>query len=213
MGHKNRNAQPQTQVQIGRRVATLPTTVPTPGEKLRAHVERNAKAAEELRKLQAENAQLERQLQRERIDRNIEDIGILKVQAGELSKVDALKLGRVLKAKFERHCASGREPRKFDPYDVMNRFMARIGKALPVAPKNANPLDAHLPPPTQAGHVLPADAASRDAAMRASQERGARLREQVLQDREAYNAALRRYGLDNPAFPSVPGNARGGLGQ
>jgi hypothetical protein len=207
MGHKQTNRQPT--IVTGRRVAQPPDTRPGPREKIAARVDRNAKAAEENRKLQAENARLSAQLEKERIDRNIEDIGILKVQAGELSKLDAHKLGNLLKNKFAEHCAAGHAPRKFDPYRPMNEFMARIGKALPPPPKDASPLEAALPPPAQSGRVMPHDRAAADTALREQQERGARQRADVLRDREAYQRRLRELGLTPPDV-GQPGS--GGLG-
>src|SRR5258708_9084369 len=209
MGNRNQQANSgQSAITVGVHAPLPPDMRPGPRDKLAARVDRREKEIQANRELQAENARLTRQLETERIDRNLEDIGILKVQAGELTRLDALRLGRTLKAKFEKHCAAGLEPRKFDPYRPMNEFMARIGKALPPAPKNGNGLTANLPPPSQAGRVLPQDRAADDAKQREAQERGARLRAEVLRDRQAYQDALKRHGLSDPTV-GTPGPGRG----
>jgi hypothetical protein len=211
----NKNQQARQQVQIGRRVATLPA-IASPAAKLAARVERDAKAAEATRKLQAENAQLRRDNEFFQAEKDVEKIlvgpgdgspGLIELR--KLSKIQVHALTNALNGGLARHKAKNLPARAFDAWAVINREMVRFEKAVPPPPKNASPTLAALPPPGPLGHVAVNDRAAQDARRRAEQERGAKLREQVMNDRAAYRRRLAELGLQDPSIESMPGGSSG----
>jgi hypothetical protein len=208
MGKKNRQQQQAPSVTVGRNQRTPP--ILTAQDKLRARVEAKAKADVRVRELEAENAQLRRDQEFHALDRQCEEILKLRIAALKLTPTEIHRQANALNGAMARHKAKGLPAKRFDPYAVLNRDAERHGRAVPTTPKDANPLEAQLPPPSQEGHTMPNDAAAREAQHREAQERGARLRKQVLEDRQAYQEALRRHGLLDPAIGSTPG--LGGLG-
>jgi hypothetical protein len=213
MSSQTRQQHPLGQViTVGRHQRNLPV-VDKIATVLAARVERNAKAAETVQKLQQERDDLTRRLERQRVDHNISDAAVQRIRDLGLSKSEARRLAHVLNAKFARHCdQKGLPPKEFDAYAAMSGFLARIGKALPI--KDGNPLaGSPLPPARQEGAILPHDKAADLASRSAYQERSARHREKEIKDKEDFDRRCRALGLENPTLGSVQGDARGGLGR
>jgi|HubBroStandDraft_2_1064218.scaffolds.fasta_scaffold79156_2 hypothetical protein len=210
MGKKNRQQQQAPTVTVGRHQRTPPP--PTTAGRLAAQVDRRAKESAAVRELQRKLAAEEAAHEATKYRHHIDDVILLNKQAMGLDDAAFKSLDRTVEHALEKHLGSGSPLKAFPAYDVVSAWKARHGRALPPAPKDANALTMNLPPPSQEGHTMPNDAAAREAQHREAQERGARLRKQVLEDRRAYQEALRRYGLLDPAIGSTPGDARGGLG-
>lgn len=211
MGQKNKNRQQQQPtVTVGRRQRALPQ--PTAAGKLAAKVEADGRKSARERELERKLAAEEAAHEATKYQHHIDDVVLLNKQEMGLDKIAFVSLDNSVANALKHHVRAGKPLKTFNPYDVISDWKARHGRALPPAPKNGNPLEMQLPPPSQEGIRLPGDAASRAAQHRAAQERGAALRKQVLEDRQAYQDALRRHGLADPVHGSTPGNARGGLG-
>jgi len=208
MGKNNRQAQPT--VTIGRHTRALP--VASPEAILAAQVETREKQSKRERELERQLASEQAAHEATKFKHSIDDTVLLNAQAMKLDKAGLTSLDRTVDHALRDHLKAGKPLKAFDPFAVVSEWKGRHGKAQRLPPKNANPLDAQLPPPAQSGRVMPNDAAAHDARQREAQERGARQREAVMRDREAYRRRLRELGLDDPSIGSTPGDARGGLG-
>ncbi len=199
----------QPTIVMGRHLRAQPDTRPGPREQLAARVERDTKLANENRELKRQLAAEQLAREADKYQHHIDDVVLPNSQAMHLDKVGLTSLDNSVGNALRKHRQLGLPLKDFPVYDVISNWKARHGRAQPPPPKNASPLDAALPPPRQEGRTLPEHAKSRDAAMRESQERGARQREQVMKDREAYQKALAKYGL---ADPSLTGGQVAGSG-
>ncbi len=209
MGQKNRQQQPAApqRVTVGRSQKVPPA--PSPRARLAGQVDRDEKRAKENRDLRAQNAEQAAQIERFKFDQNIEGIALLNIKEAKMSPLDAERLGNTLNARVTAHVARGLPLSKFDPYAVISKFRARLGKAVSPAPQTARAVERNLPPPSQEGRLNPNDASQVLARQEEARERGHRVRERELQDRQKVDAALRKYGLTRGDLP-FPGN--GGLG-
>jgi hypothetical protein len=215
---KNKNGQQQQQqprVTVGRRQRTLPQ--PTAAGERAAQVDRRERESKALREERAKTARLEAELAATKYQHHIEDVVLLNKQEMGLDTIAFVSLDNSVANALKHHVRAGKPLRAFPVYDVISAWKARHGRAVR-RPDPSGSLDQQLPPPAQQGQrrpgqaAVPGDQRSHDEAMRASKEHGARLREQDRNDRESYEAALRRHGLTDPSVGSVPGDPRGYFG-
>jgi len=104
----------------------------------------------------------------------------------------------------------------FDFYAAVKRCEFELGHVAvaPAGMLSGTALDASLPPARGEARapLHDGDATTREQAQRAAAERGRALAEQVRKDREAYRAALRRHGLEDPATGTRGNRSGSGLG-
>lgn len=196
MGDRNRQ-----QATIGRHVRTLP--ILTVADKMRVRVEAAALADERVRKEQAENARLRRDIAFDRQHQaNLEIVG-LRTDALKLTPKEQTREKHVLAGALSRHKSRGEPLKDFDPHEILNEDAIRHGKAMPVAPKDASP--TQLPPSPQEGRVPIHDRAGFVAAQQPYALRSAAHREQELKDRQKLDAWYAAHpGLINPTVGSYP---------
>jgi hypothetical protein len=196
------------QIQLGRRVATLP--VASPAARLASQVETRERKSARERQLERDLAAERAAHEATRYRNSIEETVLLNKQAMGLDAVAFKSLDNTVENAIREHLKAGQPLKAFPVFDVISGWKARHGKAFKPPAKNGNPLEAALPPPRQEGRVLPGDAPSREAAAREAQERGARQRAEVQRDRESYARRLRELGLEDPSLGSH--RTLGGLG-
>lgn len=199
---KPKHEQPAGTAQIGRRIVALPQVQPS-----------SSSARARLRALEQENAELKRAGEHERRERtaekhksDCETVALLNAQATGLDRHGALRVANTVESKRQRFAANpANAGRVFDAYRVTREAIARVtGGPGPV--RDANRLDAHLPPPRSDARNPPSiagndpDAQARERQHNAAAERGRRLREAERVDREAYRQRLRTLGLTDPSI-------------
>jgi hypothetical protein len=206
-----------TRVQIGRHVKVIPERSGT-REQFASQVSERERAAKELRDVRARNEELWAQVERFEFSKNLEEIALLNIKELKLKPLDAEKLGNTLNAALEKWVKAGKPLKAnkatgqpgFDPYAVISKFKERLGRALPLAPRNGSRPES-LPAPAQEGRIAPNDQASHAAKAQAQKEKNERRREEIMRDREAYSRRLRELGLTDPNV-GFPGSGRSGLG-
>jgi hypothetical protein len=201
MGKKNR----QPTITVGRHTRSLP--VASPAAILAAQVETREKQSKRERELERQVAAEQAAHEATKLKHSIDDVVLLNAQAMKLDKAGLVSLDRSVDHALRDHLAAGKALGAFDPFAVVNAWKARHGRAFPLPPKNASPLDAQLPPPRSEARVLPNDRAGHDASLSAYQERSARHRERDVKYRERYDAKLRELGLTPPDV-GFPGNGQ-----
>ncbi len=196
-------------VQVGRTVRTLPSG--TPAGSLAARVAKNAALSAEVRAVTEAEA---RRARKEEIAAHLvvcQDLWYeraveAKGRGNEVSELDYIKGANVIANKHADWVRRGKVLAGFPIYDVIAEELHRIGASAVAPSRDTGTLDAHLPPPASPGrkplHAGPADpdAARREEQFRAGQERGRQQAEKVRQDRDAYQAALKKHGLADPTM-------------
>ena len=99
---------------------------------MRAQVEARAKSDERVRELERENAQLRRDQEFERLDKQCQEIMMLRIPALKLSPEEATRQANLLNGGLARHKAMGLKARAFDPYSLLKEDEARHGRGVHV---------------------------------------------------------------------------------
>jgi hypothetical protein len=185
----------------------------TPAQKERAErkarVEQQEKQAQEKRELEQKLAQAEHQNRLLSLWNGVEANARRRAAEVALSASDTTRVVREVESAWQTHIATDKRPEHFDYVHAIQSAVAARSGGLAPAPRDRNPLTSQLPPLVS---TLPANATAeqRKEAYDAAQERGRLLVEQNRASREAYRAALKKYGLTDPSTGS-PTNSDGGV--